>query len=472
MNTKAKTFLKNFSHTFAANAVTFLISALVVLVVPKRLGGDQYGYFQLYTLYTSYVGFFHFGWCDGMYLRYGGKDYHQLDKPVFVTQFWMLAGLELLISIGLGIYGFLVVPEADKGLILAMTGVCALLVIPRTYLAYVLQFTNRIKEYASITMLERMLYFVLVVAMLAVGVRDYRMLIAADLIGKAAALMVAVVRCRDIVFGRLVPLKPALQETREDIGVGFKLMFANIASLLIVGIVRLSIEGQWDVETFGKVSLTLSVSNLLMVFISAVSLILFPTLRRTDESKLAGMYTLMRTCIMAGLLGMLIFYYPAKVILAAWLPKYADALTYMALMFPLCVFESKTSMLVTTYLKILRKEKWILLINVSTVALSVVTTAITVFWLQNLTLAVLSIVVLQSFRCIFGELLLSRNLDIAVKKDIVLEVAMTAIFISVSWFIRSWWCMALYALAYLGYLLIKRRDLKEMLHQVKSLVKR
>ena len=101
MNTKAKTFLKNFSHTFAANAVTFLISALVVLVVPKRLGGDQYGYFQLYTLYTSYVGFFHFGWCDGMYLRYGGKDYHQLDKPVFITQFWMLAGLEFLISIGL-----------------------------------------------------------------------------------------------------------------------------------------------------------------------------------------------------------------------------------------------------------------------------------------------------------------------------------------------------------------------------------
>ena len=154
-------------------------------------------------------------------------------------------------------------------------------------------------------------------------------------------------------------------------------------------------------------------------------------------------------------------------ILAAWLPKYADALTYMALMFPLCVFESKTSMLVTTYLKILRKEKWILLINVSTVGLSVVTTAITVFWLKNLTLAVLSIVVLQSFRCIFGELLLSRNLDIAVKKDIILEVVMTAIFISVSWFIRSWWCMALYALAYAGYLLIKRRDLREMLHQVK-----
>lgn len=48
----------------------------------------------------------------------------------------------------------------------------------------------------------------------------------------------------------------------------------------------------------------------------------------------------------------------------------------------------------------------------------------------------LSIVVLQTFRCIFGELLLSRDLDIRVRKDIVLEVLMTATFIATAWFLR------------------------------------
>ena len=47
-------------------------------------------------------------------------------------------------------------------------------------------------------------------------------------------------------------------------------MFANIASMLIIGVVRFGIERSWDVETFGKVSLTLSASNLMMLFINAV----------------------------------------------------------------------------------------------------------------------------------------------------------------------------------------------------------
>lgn len=54
-----------------------------------------------------------------------------------------------------------------------------------------------------------------------------------------------------------------------------------------------------------------------MVFISAVSIILFPTLRRTSDDKLAGMYDFMRTSIMTVLLGLLIFYYPAKPALTA-----------------------------------------------------------------------------------------------------------------------------------------------------------
>lgn len=67
----------------------------------------------------------------------------------------------------------------------------------------------------------------------------------------------------------------------ENISVGIKLMFANIASMLIIGIVRFGIERAWDVATLGKVSLTLSILNMI-IFINAVGIIMFPTLRRTN----------------------------------------------------------------------------------------------------------------------------------------------------------------------------------------------
>lgn len=72
--------IKNFSYTLTSNIIAFLISALVTFIVPKVLGVENYSYFQLYLFYVSYTGFLHFGWADGIYLRYGGKYYEELDR--------------------------------------------------------------------------------------------------------------------------------------------------------------------------------------------------------------------------------------------------------------------------------------------------------------------------------------------------------------------------------------------------------
>ena len=34
---------------------------------------ESYSYIKTYALYISYAGFFHLGYNDGMYLKYGGK---------------------------------------------------------------------------------------------------------------------------------------------------------------------------------------------------------------------------------------------------------------------------------------------------------------------------------------------------------------------------------------------------------------
>ena len=39
--------LKNISYTFSANIIILLISGVLTLVVPKLLGPEEYGYWQL-----------------------------------------------------------------------------------------------------------------------------------------------------------------------------------------------------------------------------------------------------------------------------------------------------------------------------------------------------------------------------------------------------------------------------------------
>ncbi|MFT5874485.1 MAG: hypothetical protein ACI8WT_003455 [Clostridium sp.] len=295
-------------------------------------------------------------------------------------------------------------------------------------LLYILQSTNRIKEYAKITMIDRTLYCCLIIVLLVVGVREYKLMIVADLIARLVSLLYAMHFCSDIVFRGISTFYFSFRDTIENISVGIKLMFANIASMLIIGVVRFGIEHSWNMSTFGKVSLTLSMSNLMMLFINAVGIIMFPILRRTDEKKLPNIYVTMRDFLMIILLGALIVYYPLKVVLLTWLPKYADSLMYMALLFPMCVFEGKMALLINTYLKTLRREKLMLKINLISLALSVMVTFVTTMLFKNLDLAIASIVILLAFRCALAEMFLSKILVITVYKDIILELIMTLIF--------------------------------------------
>ncbi|MFR9209124.1 MAG: lipopolysaccharide biosynthesis protein [Intestinibacter bartlettii] len=472
MNTKLRNILENITYTFTANILTMLISIIMTLILPKFLGVTDYSYYQLYIFFISYVGFFHFGWIDGIYLKIGGMEYNDLEKSNYVTQFWMLNVLEIIIAAIISIFALFIIKNIDKSFVLISTSVCGVITILRTYLLFILQSTNRIKEYAKYTRVDRFIYFALVIVFLFLGFKNYKIILYIDIFSKLVALVLCANKMKDIVFGKLNISKNTLLEIFENISIGIKLMLANIASTLIIGVVRFGIQKNWDIETFGKISLTLNISNLLMTFINAVAVIMFPLLRREEESNLPKIYVILRNTLMIFLYMMLIFYYPIKLILSTWLPQYADSLRYMALLFPICIYESKMSMLINTYLKSFRKEKSMLIINTISLILSLILTILSVFILNNLTWAILSIVFLLGFRCVIGELVLTKIMNILIYKDIILETVLTAIFIISSWFINNMFCSIIYTCFYLIYVFIKRKDIKRTILLFKKILRK
>lgn len=471
MNSKTISFIKNFSYTLSSNLISLIVSSLVVLIVPKLIGVEEYGFWQLYLFYSSYVGFMHFGWNDGIYLRYGGREYENLDKKLFFSQFVSLFISQLVIAVIIFVTSHFIADDGDRVFILQMVAITLVIMNTRTMLLFILQGTNRIKSYAQITMMDRIIYIILIVSLLLFGVREYKLMIVADIVGKFSSLLYGMYCCKDIVFQKISVFYLSLNETIENIRVGIKLMFANIASTLIIGVVRFGIERSWDVATFGKVSLTLSISKFAMLFINAVGIIMFPILRRTNEKKLPSIYGIMRDFLMVGSLGVLLFYYPFKIILSAWLTEYAESLMYMALLFPMFIYEGKMALLINTYLKTLRKEKVMLNINLISLALSLGMTLITTQLYRNLNLAVISIVLLLAFRAILAEVFLSKLLKISLVKDIVLELVLTLIFILSGWFIDSWYTVFVYGLGYIVYLIIKKKDITSTMYKLKVLLK-
>jgi len=91
-----KNGIKNLSISFIANLVTIIVSFIVTLFLPKIISVEQYGYWQVYLFYSTYVGILHLGLNDGIYLRYGGEEYNDLNFKLFYGEFKILFNFELI----------------------------------------------------------------------------------------------------------------------------------------------------------------------------------------------------------------------------------------------------------------------------------------------------------------------------------------------------------------------------------------
>lgn len=460
--------LKNIVYSFGANLTSLCISIFMVMFVPKFLSIDDYGLWQLFLFYFSYLGFLHFGLEDGIYLRYAGKDYHELDQKTFAGQFYGIIILQIVLAILVSGLGQILVTDSVKQTAL----VCAVWLAPfvnfNNLCNFIMQITNRIKDYAKLLLTERIVFFFAVVLFLMLfHWNEFRYMYYAQLFSVVGITLVGGYLCRDLLHPCFHPLKQVLREFSENLLVGSKLMLANIAGMLIIGIVRYGISVGWDVGTFGKVSLTLGISNFLMVFITSVSVVIFPIVKRMDEGQRANVYMIIRNLLDFILFAVLIGYYPLKCILAWWLPQYEDSLIYMSVLFPVCVFESKVSLLINTYLKSMRQEYLMLKINVVSVVFSIIVTIFTVGMWHNLNAVVFSIVLIYAFRCVLAEYHVTRLLGLNLWRNIIEDLLVCGIFIVSGWMLDTAWCMVIYGAAYVVFALVHWSSLKQIMRMVR-----
>ena len=95
--------------------------------------------------------------------------------------------------------------------------------------------------------------------------------------------------------------------------------------------------------------------------------------------------------------------------------------------------------------------------NIITLIFSIVVTFVSVFVLENLSLAVLGMLVIFAFRTTLGEYILSKYLDIDFYRNIVVELFLVVAFVCSSWFIEGLMGGVVYGCIYAIFLLIFRK---------------
>lgn len=442
-----KKLAKNVLISVIAQVISLAVSFVMGLIVPKFIDGYSYAYWQLYLLYVSYVGILHFGLLDGLMLRYGAYDYDELDKKRIRSQFQCLLMITSVPAILLAGISAAVMQGADC-IIFILVAAGIVLKNVSTYNSHVFQLTNRINQYVVVTLAQRITYGLVVVLLLVCRVTDFYWYCIADLIGDCVGITIGIVFNRgSLYFGKSLSLRDTIAECRQNLSAGFVLLLANWTAILLMGSARMVIEWHWGELVFGQVAFAFSLTNIFLTFVTAVSVVLFPSLKRIRGEALPQMYQDIRQVLSPVLFLALLFYFPGCWIVEKWLPNYADSLKYLAILLPIIVFSSKVTLLTNNYLKVYRREKSMLIVNLISVALGFGLFALCAYVFDHLTALLVCTVAVVMFNSVLSEIVVMRIIKVRIVKDFIFEALLTVGFILVASLLDLWWgCLAYFVL--------------------------
>lgn len=419
---------KNISYSIIAQIIYIIVSFVSNLVLPKYLDEYQFAYWQSYLLYAGYVGILHFGLLDGILLRYAQYDYNELDRPTIHSQFTFLL---LITTIAMVITIVLGQGLADSALKKVIPFVAMGIVIRNAfhYTSYSFQMTYRIREYGYLIVLSRIIFCVAIVLFVALGCNDFKFYACSELGSELFAVLLCLRWNSDMYLGRCLPLGKMAREVWTNVSCGISLMIANWLSFLLTGLGRIFVERHWDVLIFGKISFAFSLIAMFLVFITAVSVVVFPSLKRIDPERLSGLYMSIRNILSPIFVFVLLLYYPCCLIIKWWLPNYVSSIEALGILFPIVIFSSKVGLLTNNYLKALRGEKAIFKINLITFVVSVLLYTVSTFLLDNLTLVLVSMVITIALCSVMAEQVVARKLGLNITKEQVGELVLSSLFI-------------------------------------------
>ena len=427
-NTSTTGMKKNVVLTVSAQLVSFFVSAVLNLILPKYVSEIDYSNWQTFLLYLGYVPIFHFGFLDGLMLRYSQYDYKNLNKPLVQSQFRLFLGVEVLFGLIGFALSFGVENETYRQIVrLISLGIITMNVY--AYASHLFQMTNRISKYVVFVMMMRLILGVGVIAALFCGANSFYNLCIVYFAASIFTILWGVSQNKELFWGTGKLADGTVAELNSNVTAGMMLLIANLSSIFFVGGAKMVVQWHYDPLLFGRVAFSFNLVNLFLTFITAASIAIFPSLKRIDTDHLPDFYVKIRRSMTPLLFVSLALYFPGYYVLKLWLPNYADSLVYLGVLMPMIVYESRVTLLTNNYLKTYRKERLMLLINLVSVAVAFVLYLVSAYVFDSLFVLLACLVAVVIVRSVVSEIAVMRIINRCRYAPFGVELAFVVMFI-------------------------------------------
>lgn len=420
-------FIKDSFWTIGAQGVSLLTSIIVSFILPKFISVEQFGYWQYFLLWTSYVGVMHFGYGDGIYLKLGGQYWSQIDRKEWMPQLQLTFILQLIIGIIIAIASFTLCTNEKYLIIFLWTA--AYLIIENTYkiITMAMMATDQIPFVSKTVIIDKLLMSAIVVYLIINQCKEASYVMCAYTLAHFVACIMSIVKSG--LFCKLqLPTKLHAIKMIDTCKIGMILMLANFAAILIMGICRLAVEHYWNIEVFSQLSFSITIASFLLFFISQIGYVLFPVLKRIKEEIQALL--LEKADYMMTILPMVFYalFFAMYFFVLAWLPKYENSLRFLAFTAPCICYETRVVLLYNTYFKNLGKIKQLLYINIITVICAIICYSIAIFK-HNIDMMALGILIAEIIKVFMMQKELYKSYTIPIKNITKIEFINTIGFV-------------------------------------------
>lgn len=363
-----KNFLRNLVTVVGSNLIAVVLGICISLILPILMGDvEAYGRWQLYYFYSGFYGLLLFGLNDGMNLLYAGQKYSALDRKKFSAFFAFLCVLMLFVSIFLVAAAILFLEDQTQKII-ALSTIASFTFLNITgFVLHIHQITLRFKDYARINVLEKTLFVATFIPIYLINEKAYMIFIAASLTARAATTVYGLYTVSDLLqikFINFQNLHVNIKYIFQNLRVGFPLTISTVLAMFIVTSPRIIVERTLSVYDFGLFSLAFAILSIIVIMISALSTVLYPSLKTRAKHTYHAYNARIRyvITILCGLAFAIAFAIPKFIEL--FLPDYIEVIPYIFILVAWVMYQSLGGMLNDVFFRLARLQKSLLVINV------------------------------------------------------------------------------------------------------------
>lgn len=303
---------------------------------------------KTYTLYMTYAGFLHFGFSDGIYLKYGGKKIRDIQKSEIDTCLKSFFMMEIVVAVIVAAISRVI---CDQILLFFSVGfICCNFI---ALLQNLYQATGEFKSYGRALNAQSLIVLTFnIILIFFFHIDNYVYFILLQiLVGVIVSIFLTIQFNRKNPFvhtGRIMPMS-----LMENIRSGFVLMIGNLSSKIFTSIDRWFVKILMLTVDFAQYSFAVSIDTMVNTFITPITVTLY---NRFCVSREEADIKRAKNILLIWVLLVIAAAFPAKLIIELFLDQYKIATTVMFFLLASQVFAGLVKGIYVNYYKAEKKQ--------------------------------------------------------------------------------------------------------------------